>query len=73
MEYVKTTIFTVVASPRGLIVVIENNYQKDGKIIENKYGYFKSSIKSNIRKLKNTMEYLWDFDEEIYNDFEMTL
>ena len=30
--YVHTLNNTVVASPRGLIAVVENNYQKDGSI-----------------------------------------
>ena len=30
--HIKTLNNTVVASPRGLIALIENNYQKDGSI-----------------------------------------
>lgn len=40
----------------------------DGNIIENKYGYFKSSIESNIRKLNNYDKPLWDFDDEFEDD-----
>ena len=32
-EYLATLNNTVVASPRGLIALIENNYQKDGSIL----------------------------------------
>ena len=31
-KYVATLNNTVIASPRGIIAVIENNYQKDGTI-----------------------------------------
>ena len=38
-----------------------------GNQIENKYGYFRESIKSNIRKLNINPDSLF---EDIYNDFE---
>ncbi len=45
--------------------VVKRNFEdEDGNIIKNKYGYFKSSIESNIHKLKNPIENLWDFDED---------
>lgn len=38
---------------------------EDGNIIENKFGYFKNSILSNINKLNLEVEDLWsDFNEE---------
>lgn len=36
---------------------------EDGNIIENKYGYFKNAIESNIRKLNTNIENLWGEDE----------
>lgn len=39
---------------------------EDGNVIENKYGYFKNSVESNLYKLKNPIENLWDFDDEDY-------
>ena len=39
---------------------------EDGNVIENKYGYFKNSVESNLYKLKNPIENLWDFDDEYY-------
>ena len=33
LMYIETTINTVVASPRGLIAVLENNYQEDGSVL----------------------------------------
>ena len=45
--------------------VVKRNFEdEDGNIIENKYGYFKSSIESNIHKLKNPIDNLWNFDDE---------
>ena len=44
--------------------VIRNNFKdEDGNIIKNKYGYFKNSIESNIRKLELLDEDLWNEDE----------
>ncbi len=34
--YIETTRNIVVASPRGLIALIENNYQEDGSILTSK-------------------------------------
>lgn len=49
--------------------VVKRNFEdEDGNIIKNKYGYFKSSIESNIHKLKKTIENLWDFDDEFYDE-----
>ena len=42
---------------------------EDIVFIKNKYGYFKSSIESNIHKLNNPIENLWDYDEDLFNDF----
>ena len=37
--------------------VVKRDFRDDdGNIIENKYGYFKSSIESNIRKLNNYIQ-----------------
>lgn len=37
---------------------------QDGNIIENKFGYFKNSMLSNINKLNLEVEVLWsDFNE----------
>ena len=36
---------------------------EDGNQINNKFGYFKSSIESNIYKLNYPIENLWDFDD----------
>ena len=50
--------------------VVKRNFEdEDGNIIKNKYGYFKSSIESNIHKLNNPIENLWDYDEDLFNDF----
>ena len=49
--------------------VVKRDFRDDdGNIIENKYGYFKSSIESNIRKLNNYDKPLWDFDDEFEDD-----
>ncbi|MGN1268359.1 MAG: helix-turn-helix domain-containing protein [Candidatus Aphodocola sp.] len=49
--------------------VVKRNFEdEDGNIIKNKYGYFKSSIESNIHKLNNPIENLWDYDEDLFND-----
>ena len=51
--------------------VVKRDFRDDdGNIIENKYGYFKSSIESNIRKLNNYDKPLWDFDDEFYDEIE---
>lgn len=50
--------------------VVKRDFRDDdGNIIENKYGYFKSSIESNIRKLNNYDKPLWDFDDEYDDDY----
>ena len=50
--------------------VVKRNFEdEDGNVIENKFGYFKNSIISNINKLKNPIENLWDFDEDLHEDF----
>ena len=43
---------------------------EDGNRIENKFGYFKSAIMSNINKLKNPIENLWDDDYDLYEEYE---
>ena len=43
---------------------------EDGNSINNKYGYFKNAIESNLYKLKNPIENLWDFDDEFYDEIE---
>lgn len=43
--------------------VIKNKfYDEDGYKIENKYGYMKNAIYSNIDKLNSIQEELWDDD-----------
>lgn len=50
--------------------VVKRDFRDDdGNIIENKYGYFKNSIESNIRKLNNYGKPLWDFDELDEDDY----
>lgn len=49
-------------------VVKRDFLDEDGNVIENKFGYFKSSIISNINKLKNPIENLWEDDKELIND-----
>ena len=49
--------------------VVKRNFEdEDGNIIKNKYGNFKCSIESNIHKLNNLIENLWDYDEDLFND-----
>lgn len=49
--------------------VINRNFKdEEGNIIENKYGYFKNSIESNIRRLSE--EDLWD-DKDLSDDLNM--
>lgn len=43
---------------------------EDGNSINNKYEYFKNAIESNLYKLKNPIENLWDFDDEFYDEIE---
>ena len=43
---------------------------EDGNIIKNKFGYFKKAIHYNIEKLKNSVENLWEDEEEYSNFFE---
>ncbi len=43
---------------------------ENGNSINNKYGYFKTAIESNLYKLKNPIENLWDFDDEFYDEIE---
>lgn len=42
---------------------------EDGNVIENKFGYFKSAIISNINKLNMNIEDLWGGEEleDLYN------
>lgn len=49
--------------------VINRNFKdEEGNIIENKYGYFKNSIESNIRRLSE--EDLWD-DKDLSDNLNM--
>ena len=49
--------------------VISRNFKdEDGNDIENKYGYFKSALESNLQKLDNLGKDL--YDESFWNDFE---
>lgn len=46
--------------------VVKRNFEdEDGNSINNKYGYFKNAIESNLNKLKNPIDNLWDFDEDL--------
>lgn len=50
--------------------VIKRNFKdEDGNIIENKFGYFKNAIISNINKLNMNIEDLWSDEEleDLYN------
>lgn len=54
-------------------VVIRNFKDEDGYLIENKFGYFKNDIYSNINKLNFDIDSLWDNDlNDLYSedDFE---
>mgnify|MGYP004458053125 CR=1 FL=1 len=44
---------------------------EDGNEIENKFGYFKNSMISNINKLKNPVDNLWDEEEYDYLDDDL--
>lgn len=46
-------------------VINRKFYDEDGKLIDNKYGYFKSSIESNLEKLNNPIVNLWDMNDDI--------
>lgn len=51
--------------------VINRNYcDEDGKNIDNKFGYFKNAMISNINKLKTPIEDLWDDDilDDLYEE-----
>lgn len=50
-------------------VTKRNFIDEDGNVIENKFGYFKSSIISNINKLKNPIENLWEDEEEFFEEY----
>lgn len=50
--------------------VVKRNFKdEDGNVIENKFGYFKNAIISNINKLNMNIEDLWDEEEleDLYN------
>ena len=50
--------------------VVKRNFKdEDGNVIENKFGYFKNAIISNINKLNINIEDLWDEEEleDLYN------
>ena len=54
-------------------VVSRNFKDEDGYLIENKFGYFKNAIYSNINKLNFDIDSLWDNDlNDLYSedDFE---
>ncbi len=43
--------------------VVKRNFKdEDDNVIENKFGYFKNAINSNIRKLKQEIDDLWEDD-----------
>jgi hypothetical protein len=54
--------------------VVKRNFKdEEGNIIENKFGYFKNAIKSNIQKLNMSIDDLWGDDEDLFdfhNDLE---
>ena len=50
--------------------VVKRNFKdEDGNVIENKFGYFKNAIISNINKLNMNIEDLWGEEEleDLYN------
>lgn len=49
-------------------VVNRNFNDEDGNPIENKFGYFKNAIISNIKKLNNQIDDLWG-EDDLFNDF----
>ena len=53
-------------------VTSRNFIDEDGKEIKNKFGYLKTSIESNIRKLNSYNEELYPDDENssFWNDYE---
>lgn len=53
-------------------VVSRNFKDEDGNVIENKFGYFKNAVNSNIKKLKLFEEELWSEEDlvELYDFFE---
>ena len=49
--------------------VVKRNFKdEDGNVIENKFGYFKNVIISNINKLNMNIEDLWEDDYNWLND-----
>ena len=50
--------------------VVDRKFKdEDGNVIENKFGYFKNSILSNIHRLNIVIDNLWEDDEldSLYN------
>lgn len=49
--------------------VVKRNFKdEDDNVIENKFGYFKNAINSNIKKLNNEIDDLWKDDYNWLND-----
>lgn len=46
-------------------VISRKFYDEDGNPINNKYGYFKNSIESNIYKLNNPLIDIWDLGDDL--------
>lgn len=38
---------------------------EDGNLIDNKYGYLKSAIENNLKKISTLLDELWNLDDEI--------
>lgn len=50
-------------------VVRRHFKDEDGYLIENKFGYFKNAIYSNINKLNFDIDSLWDDDfDDLYSE-----
>lgn len=50
-------------------VVKRNFLDEEDNLIENKYGYFKNAIISNINKLNTNIDDLWTLEEESHGNF----
>ena len=58
-------------SLKNNIIGVRNFKDEDGNIIENKFGYFKNSIISNIHRLNLDIDDLWGDDElDNYYNFD---
>ena len=46
-------------------VILRNFLDEDGNEIENKYGYFKTSLNDNFKKFEATIGELWEDEKNI--------